>query len=354
MSARRQVVMVGPSPLAHGGMAFWAKSAGESGLLAALRIRYLSSHVEANRLRKFVVALGVWLQLLGLLLRGKVALLHVHVATRASLWRKLGFVWLARAFGRPYVVHLHGGMFPIYYQRNQHKLIGRLLVDLLRRAATVVVLSPEWRAWVDRLAPGAPVVVIPNAVSCPEQVASQADPLSLLYLGRIEAAKGIEELLDALRRLRQQGASPRLTVAGSGQMPWFWEKVAQYDVADAVNFVGWVTGAEKEALLRDCGVFVLPSHQEALPFGVLEAMAYGRVIVATRVGGIPFALGDGAAGVLIEPQNADALFQALQRLAQHPEEGARLAREARERARTLFSFPAVQHQLKELYDVVEG
>ncbi|WP_169307454.1 glycosyltransferase family 4 protein [Chitiniphilus eburneus] len=350
MSARRQVVMVGPSPLAHGGMAFWAKSAGESGLLAALRIRYLSSHVEAGRLRKFFVALGVWLQLLGMLLRGRVALLHVHVATRASLWRKLGFVWLARAFGRPYVVHLHGGMFPIYYQRNQHKLIGRWLVDMLRHAHTVVVLSPEWRTWVDQLAPGAPVAVIPNAVICPDEVEARADPMSLLYLGRIEAAKGIEELLSAVRRLRDDGAQPRLTVAGSGQMPWFWEKVREYDVADVVNFVGWVTGPQKEALLRECGVFVLPSHQEALPFGVLEAMAYGRVIVATRVGGIPFALGDGAAGVLVEPRDAEALYQALSQLARHPEDGQRLACDARERARRSFSFPAIQVQLQELYD----
>ncbi|UXY14627.1 glycosyltransferase family 4 protein [Chitiniphilus purpureus] len=351
---KRQVVMVGPSPLAHGGMAFWAKSASEAGLLTELDVRYISSYVDASRPRKFLVALGAWLQLLMLLLCRRVSLLHVHVATRASLWRKLGFIELARLFARPYVVHLHGGMFPNYYERNRERLIGRLLVRMLRGADAVIVLSPEWREWVAQLAPAVRVLVIPNAVIWPEQVETLHDPLSLLYLGRIEAAKGIEELLVAVRRLRDEGVPLRLTVAGDGQMSWFWSKVQEHGVTDALEYVGWVSGERKEALLRTCGVFVLPSHLEALPFGVLEAMAYGRVIVATRVGGIPFALGEGSAGLLIEPQSVEALCQALMQLAkQHPAANLSLASDARERARQFFSFPAIRSQLEELYDVVK-
>ena len=73
--------------------------------------RFIPTHVDGSRVRKAICAAHALARLTGLLVRGKVALLHVHVASGPSFWRKAVFIGVARLFGRPVLFHLHGGHF---------------------------------------------------------------------------------------------------------------------------------------------------------------------------------------------------------------------------------------------------
>jgi len=142
----------------------------------------------------------------------------------------------------------------------------------------------------------------------------------LLALARLTRRKGIDLLLDALARLE---APPLLLVAGDGDERAALE--AQRDRAglrERVRFLG--RREDKACLLSACDAFVMPSRQEGLGVAALEALACGRPVVASRVGGLAESVRDGENGLLVTPDDSLALARAIERLQQDPELRARL------------------------------
>ena len=105
-----------------------------------------------------------------------------------------------------------------------------------------------------------------------------------------------------------------------------------------------------EAALRDLDIFVLPSLSEACSNGLLEAMAIGLAVVATRVGGNPSLVEDEVTGLLVPPQDPPALAKAIIRLIEEPELAPELAGRARDRARAEFGMGRMLAHIEALYD----
>ena len=130
----------------------------------------------------------------------------------------------------------------------------------------------------------------------------------------------------------------RLVVAGDGPLRAL--------VPDALGFV---SHDELERLYDRAAVVVLPSYREGLPLCVLEAMAHGRPVVATAVGGIPQLVEDGRTGLLVEPGDAEALRSALERLLSDPELRRRMGRAARARVQRMCSWERVTDETLAAY-----
>src|SRR5205085_1180319 len=136
----------------------------------------------------------------------------------------------------------------------------------------------------------------------------------VLFLGRVDAAKGIYDLLEAIAAVRATVPDVRLVCAGDGDRVGVARYAAQLGMADAVKFTGWVGPSGKRALLEHAAVFALASYDEALPISLLEAMSAGIPVVASKVGGIPEVLVDGASGLLVAPGDKANLQRAIARL----------------------------------------
>jgi glycosyltransferase involved in cell wall biosynthesis len=95
--------------------------------------------------------------------------------------------------------------------------------------------------------------------------------------------------------------------------------IAANQLQDLVEFKGWVTGAQKKALLQQADVFVLPSYYEGVPVAILEAMSYGKPIIATPVGGIPEIVQSGMNGWLHQPGDQAALLNAIRHYIDQPQ-----------------------------------
>jgi len=237
--------------------------------------------------------------------------------------------WVAARTERPFVVTLHGTDVAL-----ADRLPGLARV-VLRRAALVVAVS---RAIGDaaRKHGAREVRVIPNGVDVPVEVSEESEPPSVLYAGRLSTEKGVLDLVEAARGLP-------LVVVGDGPL--------RRRVPAARGFV---PREELERLYASAAVVACPSHREGFGVACLEAMAYGKPVVASAVGGLLDLVVDSETGLLVPPRDVGALRQALERLLADRDLRRTLGAAARERARRHFSWEGVTEATLAAYAAASG
>ena len=354
-SDARLILMLGPSMDYPGGMTEVIRAYSAAGVFEAWPLRYISTYAG----RDFAAKLRPWLSavcsvLIGLA-RRRVALVHVHSAAYGSFWRKSVLCAMAYAFRVPYVIHFHDGRLPDFYQRGCNALAKSWVRLVLRRAACVVVLSRRWRDEVRKIEPAARTTIIGNPVPVPVCVAPLQRPARrVLFLAWLHKDKGVLDLLRAIPIVLRSVPEATFVIAGRGiaggeDPDSIMELARSLRVEQSLRFPGWVDGSEKDNLLRESDVFVLPSYYEALPVGVLEAMACGVPVVATSVGGIPDVIEDRVNGLLIEPGQPDALARAIVTILTDDALRSRLREAARSEVRKRFSTESAIKDLETLY-----
>jgi len=164
--------------------------------------------------------------------------------------------------------------------------------------------------------------------------------------------KGIEVLLEAVAELRKQGLPVRLRAVGGFETPEYEREVMslveKLGLADAIDWTGFTEDVNGELVEMD--LFVLPSlFGEGLPMVVLEAMAAGVPVVATRVEGIPEAIRDGQDGLLAEPGDPASLARAIGRIVRGEVDGHALSTSAQARHAQAFSDRSMAAGVAEVY-----
>jgi colanic acid/amylovoran biosynthesis glycosyltransferase len=148
----------------------------------------------------------------------------------------------------------------------------------------------------------------------------------LLFVGRLAAVKGLQILLEVLARL--EGVT--LDIAGDGpDLPLLQEKVRALNISSRVKFLGYQSQQQVRKLLKQADLFVTSSFAEGVPVVLMEAMAAGVPVVATRIAGIPELVRDGHSGLLVAPGDVNEMANAVDRLLADPELRNRFAIAAR-------------------------
>jgi glycosyltransferase involved in cell wall biosynthesis len=342
------LVMLGAAPETRGSIASVVETYRAHGLFKRWPIHYIATHSDGGFAHEAKLLFKGLRSFAGLLARHRRVVVHAHCAPRTGLWREWLFVALAVAARCPVIVQLHGGGFERFYDASSTP--ARVAIRfLLGRAACVIAPSESQRAWVRSVARAAHVVCVPNPVPV-QAIAPQSGRSNLvLFLGRLEASKGVFDLLDSVAGLR--GAVPDLQVvyAGEGDRAGLARYAERLGIADAVKFTGRVGPSGKRALFESAAAFVLPSYAEGLPLGMLEAMAAGVPVIVSPVGGVPEAVVDGVSGFLVAPGDTAALSRLLRKLLLERELGARVGAAARESVRLRFSPERAIPRLEEIY-----
>ncbi len=243
-------------------------------------------------------------------------LVHAH-------WLPAGAVALAT--GRPYVVQLWGTDVEL---ARRARPLARLV---LGRARLALVASRALEQAARELG-AREVRVVPSGVDVPASVAEPAEPPEVLYAGRLSREKGILELREAARGLR-------LVVAGDGPLR-----------AAVPEALGFVPHGELGRLYGRASVVACPSRREGFGVACAEAMAHGRPVVASAVGGLLDLVVEGETGLLVPPGDVAALRAALERLLGDPALRARMGAAARERVRERFSWRAATEATLAAYE----
>lgn len=278
-------------------------------------------------------------RLIGLARARKFDLVHAHL-TYAAIWGAL----LSRVTRIPCVATLH--VAPPVAFRDRIK--DRLMRFVLNRwAARVIAVSSALRE--KYLAAGGidadKLAVAHNGIEVERFHPAPTASKSAITVSVLRPGKGIEVLLDAVRLVPEA----RFVIVGDGPMRAEWTALAQsLGVADRIEWAGYRN--DVHALLSGHGVFVLPSLDDAFPTVLLEAMASGLPVVATRVGGIPEIVEPGVTGMLVPANDAPALAQAIREVLGSDTSAMRVA--ARKRAEERFSTEAWIARLEAIYGEV--
>jgi len=314
-------------------------------------------------------------------LSGLVAFARVYFRLVGALWRhrpsvlcfllssnRVGFlrdsvvVLTARMFRCRVVAHYRGANFDNFYRLGSRMLRGYVRFTM-RRLDAIIVQAAALRKMFEGLFPRERIAVLPNGLDFadwPAPTRANGARVRLLFVGHVTFAKGFYDLILAYEQLRKRHPQLELWFAGETmdherqkfrvaelldppQQQYFFDHVHEIserikmflDSQQAHNakYLGRVAGEEKRAAFEAADIFVLPSYTEGFSMAVLEAMAYGLPVVATRVGALQEVLRDGDHGFLVPPRDPDALATSLRRLIEDPDLrhriGASNARQAR-------------------------
>ena len=282
------------------------------------------------------------------------AVLHINTSLNAkAYWRDLAYLLVAKLCGARVLYQVHGGTLEEFAPRGPFDLFVRAT---LRLADAVVVLSrAQLEAFRARL-PQHVVEVVPNGIDCApyarcERPAPERDAaLRLIYVGRLAPAQGLLETIEGLRLARSRGVAARLVLTGTGpEEPQLREYVREAGLTRDVAFVGPAYGQQKAQLLAQADAFVLASYSEGLPYSLLEAMAAGVAPIVTAVGAIPDVVTEGEHGVFVPPRDAEAIADAIARLAADRSALARMSTACRARITGGYSLERLARDFSALY-----
>lgn len=348
-TASGTIIQVGPDLTAQGGVASVIRTYAESSLARDYDIRFATTWRPGKGVGVLAGQVnGVLSTTLKVVFYRGPLLVHVHMASRGSFWRKAVVLSAAMLRGRPTILHLHGGGFESF-ARSGSWLRRQSIRQIFANATVVAVLSPQWREKVAEFAARPDAIVLPNPVCVPSSRSCGSTPPSVVFLGRLCAQKGTPELVEAIRRLQHQGVEATWVLAGDGDVEQTRALVAGLPDPAAVEVPGWLERDAVAAELREASVFCLPSHSEGKPVALLEAMGHGLACVATPVGGIPDVLADGVTGLSVAPGDVDALTSALKRVLTEPGLGEALGTTARDLVLREYDAEVVAATVGRLY-----
>ena len=312
----------------------------------------------------------------------------IPIAMPARAWRKgfreLEAVW--KTEGRP-IVHVNGrrgnflavlgkSRFPGFtFVTTVHGVLGLharrnaayRVVDFAasQAANAVIAVSADTRR---RLAaagvPSKKTLTISNGLSSDDmgllttiandraRIAQTARPVRIGFLGRLSPEKGIDEFLLLARRLSAHVGGQYFRVAGSGpSLLRFTEESAQLVAEGLLEYVG--DTSDPAGFLGDIDILVMPSHNEGLPYVLLEALAAGCAVVAYGVGGIPEVITDASLGTLVRPRDFDALLTAVSDLVANPALRTSIGRSASHMVRERYALARRLPLLSKAYETCD-
>ena len=332
-----------------------------SGLLAAARSMpagVLLRSLDPLRFRQHATSLRVMREAGQIAAEGRLDVLLCQHGHRGRLAARL---CPTRCFRCPFVTVFHGGDITTTRRKDKYaQLFARGDLMLANSAFTAARLEANG-------CPAAKITTLPMGVDLSRftHLPRERDiegPLRLVSVARLVEVKGIEHAVRAVAALRPELRDrTTYTILGGGPLEPSLRTLAEsLGVGDRVVFLGRQTHERVRQEVYRADVMVMPSivtargEQEALGVAAMEALATGIPVIATRTGGLPEVVPDGTAGLLVPPEDAGALAEAVQRLADDETLRARLGEQGRAHVETTYNLDTLNARLEQVLRSLVG
>ena len=299
----------------------------------------------------FLLSAAFWSLKMTLSLKPDVSLAFFGIPSGAITWV------IKKIYKIPYVVSLRGGDVPGFRPYDfdlYHKLMAPLLRLIWKDASAIVANSNGLRSLALQFDSRFEIPVIPNGVEaegCDNQNRDWTTP-RLLFVGRLVHQKGLDLAMHALAEFRDMPWEWQ--IAGDGPQLGVLKSLAEkLQIHDRIVFSGWQT---REQLLKQYGfsnLFLFPSRHEGMPNAMLEAMASGLPVIASRIAGNEELVADRETGFLFASENIEALRAALKELLSAAALRQKMGTASRQRVKEHYSWESTAKQYALLLEKVK-
>jgi glycosyltransferase involved in cell wall biosynthesis len=359
---KTRILLLGPGIEAVSGVSTHLNQLFGSSLANDFALTHLQVGSEGRRestIQRAARLMSSPFQLAARIIRDRPDIVHINASLdHKSFPRDAAYLAVARTLRRKVVFQVHGGEMPgALYAGSVART--RFIASVLRGADVVVLLARSELMAYSAFVPDVRLQIIANAVQLNQQAelpkSSARGPIRLAYVGRLVSTKGITDCITAAQLLRDSGRDFTLTIAGIGPEEDELRKQARALTQDGlVEFVGALSGKEKDELWRESDVFVFPTfHLEGLPYSLLESMAAGAVPITTRVGAQTDVMEDGVHGLFVPPHNPHALFEAIVKLDDDRQLLHAMSDHGRKRVRDCYGTDRLAEDFRVLYRSLE-
>jgi glycosyltransferase involved in cell wall biosynthesis len=277
----------------------------------------------------------------------QIDLVQIQASDHHIFWESVLYAIISRLLGRPVLFRI-GGSFDVFHGESP-PVIKRLIETSLRIPEIVIVQSLFSRDYVRRAGRTADIVILPNWSRDPvisSDRSLRVNPICMFIAGTEARRKGVDEVIGAVRQLDTTGCPARFHFVA--MVPQLVGRLKEMHVSNIANVDGHLDHAEVLQLMRQCDIFLLPSHAEGFPNSLIEAMAAGMASIVTPVAAVPEIVADG--GALVVPVgDATALAGAIQTLATNSHQRQELGRQAQETVRHKYTPQKALPALGEAY-----
>ena len=263
--------------------------------------------------------------------------------------------FLAKTFLKmPFVVYGQGS--DVYLPSTFKNTISKLA---LKNAESVIALTEDMKSEMQKLC-DRDILVIPNGIDLEKfknlsrkdirkRLKIKDNEKIIAFVGSLYPVKGLRYLIKAMKFMIEETKNVRLMFVGDGEESEELESlVEEFGLKERVKFIGRVQNEEIPQYMAASDVFVLPSLSEGFPNVVLEAMASGLPIVATKVGGLPEIIRDGENGFLVEPKNPKEIAEKVLLILEDDELRERMSRNNKDRVKE-YTLESVVERLEHVY-----
>ena len=302
-----------------------------------------------------------YLQFYRLLKKGGFEIVHINTSLNPkSYFRDSLFALISTMLKYKTVVYWHGWKWDF-----EKKFAGKLVPYFhftFGRADAMICLASDFEQKLREYGFRKPVYIESTVVessyfqriTAKDSTSTSKENTVVLFLSRIEKEKGIYELIDAFMTIQKQFPATTLQIAGTGsELKRAKAYVAEKQIP-GTEFMGWVEGAEKQRIMEEADIFVLPSYSEGMPICVLEAMAAGLPVITTNVGGLKDFFEAGRMGQTIRIADAGDLGDKLAEMITDPDSIRVMGHYNAHYAKKNFAPEKICKRLEAIYDHTTG
>jgi glycosyltransferase involved in cell wall biosynthesis len=233
-------------------------------------------------------------------------------------------------------------------------LTSRLHKETIKKCARIITITDQTKNLYIKTFDERNISTIPFGVDTdvfkPARLKERSEECEILYAGSLYPLKGVHDLIRAIANVRKHGLKANLTIVGEGQQKEALTALTRaLGIEEHVKFEGFVPYSNMPQYYKRCEVFCFPTLGEPFGKAVIEAMACGKPVIATNVGGTAEIIQDKVDGLLVPPSNPEAIALQITRLVEDKNERRRLGERARETAVNRFSWSTIAEKYHQLY-----
>ena len=339
-----RVLIIATSHKTRGGITSVIKAHQKGEQWKKFHCKWIETHIDKGDFLKLLYFCKGWI--LFILNLPNIDIVHIHTSEPPSAIRKCLFMWWSKLWKKKVIVHFHA-FSPETTINGKYQKVYKYLFS---HANKVIVLSQLWEKYVNETFHlGDKIQVIYNPCTTeilPEKYTKQN---IILYAGTINARKGYTDMIKAFAKIAFQYPNWEIVFAGNGEIENGTTLAKELGIDSQTQFLGWISGKDKDKIFKEASIFCLPSYAEGFPMAVLDAWAYGLPVITTPVGGIPDIAKDGENVLLFQPGDCDKLAIQMDRMIKDNILRNHLTKQSIILSQTTFNIDTINKEIGILY-----